>query len=93
MWFNPTGLRAKTRLYAGFLFYQENFERTKRPIVPSVTRPVPVEIGKAAIVGVAAVETIGRVLEICLSPSFSSEIEQLLATFSLSCSRDTPAFF
>ena len=84
MWFNSTGLRAKTRLYVGFLFYRENFERTKRLVVPAVARPVPIEIGKAAIVGITAVETVGTVLEICLPPSMSSEVEQLQKKLILS---------
>ena len=70
------------------MLYAENFERTESLVVPMIARPVPVEISETATIGVAAVDPVGVVLEICLSPSISSRIE-----YSLPCSRNTPAFF
>jgi len=70
------------------LLFPEYFERTEGLVVPVVAGPIPVEVRKAAISGVTAVNTVGIVPEIYLSPSISSGIE-----YSLPCSRNTPAFF
>ena len=61
--------------YGLFLFYSGYFERTERPVVPAIARPVPVEVGQTTIARVTPVDTVGTVLEIYLSPSISSGVE------------------